>query len=513
MSAISVLNPEGKVLPPGGACISHDGGSFPAPAELRDKVCLLDSHVLLIAAGEGMNHGVLAYEDQLARKGFATTRHLVTMAEIRQRYLETSPMADVMSDMSAKQGEVIKLIKTAIQMDASDMHFIVSKGVSLLRFRVNGELQTHRDLPEQEASLMCSTIYQSMCDVTSDPIYDRNKPQDGRIKGEFLEAAGLFGVRVATRPTDRGQLMVLRLLYNRSSKKRQLGELGYLPQQVAAMQRMTRRKNGVNIFAGETGSGKSSSLEVAIRDLISAFAGQINVLTIEDPPEYRIDGAVQTPKGGGTWADAIRNAMRLDPDVLMVGEVRDFESAEVALQGALTGHGLWTTVHANDAVAILQRLQDFRHGAQRLDPSLYTDPSLVTGLINQALAPVLCPGCKRPWATSKQNYERDLVERVERLCTPDTVFCTGPGCEKCGKSGVIGRTVIAEVIIPNYAFMRTFRNEGKAEARAYWLTKMEGVSKAKHLIQRINEGLIDPAKGEQKVGLLDDDELALEAKA
>ncbi len=513
MNALSVLNPEGKALPPGGTCISHDRGEHPAPTGLRDKVCLLDSHILLIAAGEGMDHGVLAYEDQLARKGVRTTRHLVAMAELRQHYLKVAPVDDVMSDMSTKQGEVLKLIRTAIQMDASDIHFIVSKGTALLRFRINGELHTHRDLPEQEGALMCATIYQSMCDHTSDAIYDRNKPQDGRIRGEFLEAAGLFGVRIATRPTDRGQLMVLRLLYNRSSKKRRLNELGYLPQQVAAIERMTRRKNGVNIFAGETGSGKSSSLEVAIRDLIASFQGQINVLTIEDPCEYRIDGAVQTPKGGGSWADAIRNAMRLDPDVLMVGEVRDFESAEVALQGALTGHGLWTTVHANDGVAILQRLQDFRHGAQRLDPSLYTDPSLVTGLINQALAPVLCDGCKRPWATSKQNYEKALVERVERLCTPATVFCTGPGCDKCGKSGVTGRTVIAEVIIPNYAFMRAFRNEGKAEARAYWLTQMEGISKAKHLIQRINEGLIDPAKGEQKVGLLDDDELALEARA
>lgn len=489
--------------------LSGDGGLYPALHELRDKLCLLDNGELLVIQGARLEQDVLAYEDLLRRNEFRYTVVTLTLSELRGHYSRSVVQTGKPSGnqtISNRQNQVLSLVRAAVGSGASDMHFIVDSDIAIIRHRVNGVLQTVVEMRGNDGMELCSTIYQSMCDV-AETTFNPQKPQDGRLKREYLEAAGLYGARIATRPLERGLFMVLRLLY--ASRRREIDQLGYLPEQVAMIRRMTQRKDGVNFFAGETGSGKSSSLEVTVRMVLAYFNNEINVVTIEDPPEYRIPGAQQTPKGVGTWADAIRNAMRLDPDVLMVGEVRDYESAEAALQGALTGHSLWSTVHAKDAVAILQRLAEFRAGDERLNPGLYTDHTLVTGLINQNLVPTLCPRCKRPWTEHDARLlPQDQRERIERHCTTDTVFMRGSGCEACRSSGIPGiggRSIVAEVIIPDHGFMRAFREHGKAEARDYWLTHLAGVTKREHLIRRINAGMIDPTIGEKKVGLIDEE--------
>lgn len=488
--------------------LSREGGKFPASAELREKVCLLDNGELLIANGKRLDPAVMSYEDTLRRAGHSYKPVTVQLAELREVYARAQGTESGSAEQttSNRQSQVVTLIKAAVASGASDMHFIVDQRLAVLRNRVNGILETVVDMPRSDGMELCSTIYQSMCDL-ADPTFMPQQPQDGRLKPSFFEAAGMYGARVATRPLENGIFMVLRLLYNASNRRREITELGYLPEQIAMIRRMTMRKDGVNLFSGETGSGKSSSLEVCIRMLLEHYRNEVNVMTIEDPIEYKIPGAQQTPKGQRTWAEAISNAMRLDPDVLMVGEVRDFASAEAALQGALTGHGLWSTVHAKDVVAILQRLGEFRSGDERLNPGLYTDHTLVTGLINQNLVPGLCPHCKQPWTgPGRSALDRAVVERVERYCTPETIFARGPGCKACRNTGISGRTVVAEVVIPNHGFMRAFREQGKTEARAYWINEMGGITKRDHLIRRINEGAVDPVMGEKKIGLLDEDE-------
>jgi len=485
--------------------LSGDDGEFPAQHELRDKVCLLDNGELLIAQGARLEPDVMSYEDTLRRNSFKYKVVNSTLSELREQYSrsKTVTAADPAHVTSSRQQQVIRLINAAVADGASDMHFIVDRDFAVLRNRVNGTLETVIEMRGSDGTEICGAIYQSMCD-SGDPTFNPHKPQDGRLKPEFFEAAGLYGARIATRPLERGLTMVLRLLYS-SGRRRSIEEIGYLPEQISMIRRMTKRKDGVNFFSGETGSGKSSSLEVCVRMLLEYYRNEIHCMTIEDPIEYKIPGARQTPKGAGSWADAIRNAMRMDPDVMMVGEVRDFASAEAALLGALTGHGLWSTVHAKDAVAILQRLGEFREGERSLNPSLYTDPTLVTGLINQALVPTLCPDCKRPWSTlDRYSADPDLVDRVMHYCTPETVFVKGPGCGNCRNTGIAGRSVVAEVIAPNHTFMRAYREAGKAEARAYWIKELGGITKRDHLIRRINEGLVDPEIGEKKVGLLDE---------
>ncbi|MEJ7745701.1 MAG: ATPase, T2SS/T4P/T4SS family [Luteimonas sp.] len=486
--------------------LSGEDGQYPARHELSDKVCLLDNGELLILQGTRLEYDVMAYIDGLKRAGHQFKEVPSALTELREHYARGAQQdgkVGVGQTISNRQHQVLTLIGAAVASNTSDVHFIVKRDIAILRNRVNGLLETVLDMRASDGLELCSSIYQSMCDV-ADTTFNPQKPQDGRLKQEFLEAAGLYGARIATRPTERGLLMVLRLLYNQGDRVRNLTQLGYLPEQVAQISRLTKKKNGINIFSGPTGSGKSTSLQVLFSELIRNFDGKINALTIEDPPEYTIEGAVQTPLHNSDWPYSIRNAMRLDPDAILIGEIRDLPSAVAAFQAGLTGHTVWTTLHANDAATILQRLADIG-----VDPGLYGDPSIVTGLINQNLAPTLCPHCKTPWsAHAIALFPADVVERVTKYCTPSTVFVRGPGCAACRNTGIAGRTVIAEVIIPTLAFMRTFREKGKAEARAFWMNEMGGISKIQHVIRRINEGVIDPIIGEKFIGLLDEDDIA-----
>ncbi|WPM83970.1 ATPase, T2SS/T4P/T4SS family [Apirhabdus apintestini] len=255
-----------------------------------------------------------------------------------------------------------------------------------IKYRVDGELRRYQELSESDGNDICATIYQTMCDV-AEPVFNPRRSQDARLMSSSLEKCGLYGGRIATRPTDSGLLMVIRLLYDRGSNNLELEHLGYTGEQVALINRMTARRFGINILSGPTGSGKSTTLECVLKRIIAQREGKAHVLTLEDPPEYRISGAVQTPIQcdkndddaiSREWARAISNAMRLDPDILMCGEVRDLHSAVATFRAAMTGHGVWTTVHANDALAILTRLQDIG-----VSPAILTDASLLTGLISR----------------------------------------------------------------------------------------------------------------------------------
>lgn len=484
------------------AVLSATGGPYPANEALQAKLVYLDNGELLVHEAARLDQAVLAYENDLRNKGATIRPVKVRLDEIRahyQRHREKHGSGNVAdAELSQRQSQVMAMIRAAYDLGASDIHIVVKEGVGVVRFRVDGMLLTGSELPRDTAFSLCSTIYQSMCDL-ADPTFRPTFPQDARLKQSFFGAIRLYGVRIATRPTDRGLLMVMRLLYAR--ERRTLRSIGYMPLQYEQILRLTQRKNGVNIFSGPTGSGKSTSLALLYGELVSNYKELINALTIEDPPEGAIHGAVQTPVQNGDWAGAIRNAMRLDPDVMMVGEIRDLPSAQAAFQGALTGHGIWTTVHANDATTILQRLGDLG-----LDPGLYTDHTIVTGLINQNLVPLLCDKCNVPWPSVQDTKPRALVDRVSRLAgDSDFIRARGPGCAHCNSTGIRGRHVVAEVITPNLQFMQVFRSEGKAAARAFWLDKMDGQTKTDHLIHLIRQGLVDPHVGEQHVGLLDDE--------
>lgn len=490
------------------------GGRFPTDSATQAKLCLLADGRLLIVHGQRLDPLVQQYE-----AGLRAARHTyrvdhVGLSDLREQYATAATQSAIkvvqQASESDRQQKVIQLVMQAARMGASDMHFIIKPDIGEIRYRINGLLETIKgnEMEADEVRVLLSTIYLSMLDSAGDAVYNEGKPQDGRIDQRFLTAAGLHGVRTATRPTDRGQIGILRLLYG--GKRRSLDQLGYLPEQVALVRRMAQRRVGINILSGPTGSGKSTTLSAVFELQVAHFANQLHILTIEDPPETIIEGVNHTPvdRDGNNepaWAVSIKNAMRLDPDVIGIGEMRDKSSAIAAFQAAMTGHAVWTTLHANDSFAIVQRLLELG-----VDAGLVMDPAILGMLGSQSLAPTLCPHCKTHWKNRPRNYDAGTAARVEANCDTTNVHVAA-GCDRCRGTGAGGRTLLAELVETDLDLFRTYRKQGKAEARAQWM-EQGGITKTRHLIKRVEEGLIDPIHAEAAVGLLDADRQTISSK-
>ncbi|HHM7412429.1 TPA: GspE/PulE family protein, partial [Pseudomonas aeruginosa] len=430
--------------------LTADGGEWEVSKHLQEIMALAADGTLYLSESHQNDIHVLSFIDRLDRRGFRYQLNLTDLQTIHQLYRAVAMDGLVDSDgqrATQMQERVVKIIRKATELRASDVHFVVSPAGtgSKIRFRVDGLLKTVEQFRSQELHELCATIYQSMCDV-AEPLFKPQLDQDARMSQTFVEKLNLFGARIATRPRAGGFLMILRLLYDDTGLD-SLEQLGYLPEQNALFDRMMRIPYGINILSGPTGSGKSMTLKVTMEGLDKLHGGSKHILTIEDPPEYRIrgEGINQTPlvydatdpdAERQAWAAGIANGMRLDPDYMMIGEVRDLFAAVAAFRGAMTGHGLWSTLHTNSAIGIVQRLKDLG-----VDPGLLFDPALLTGLINQSLLPKLCPRCKLRFQDHQDQLAPDLVERVRRLTDVSQVHVKGPGCQACRGSGVNGRSI------------------------------------------------------------------------
>lgn len=501
------------LLPP--TVLTAPGEQWEVTAELREKLCLTDDNVLHVVDGYGGNPFVMAFVERLRRAGLTHNTVYVTPEHLKVLYrgVAAVPGTDRSQHYagnetsSGKQDQVVRLLRTATEAGASDIHFFATPEGHQLSFRIHGELETVQSFAGRDGEQLLSTIYETMSESTGTN-YRPGEKQDGRLRKEFVTECGLFGARLATRPTLNGPWMAMRLLYD-SGKHLTLDQMGYLPEQIEALTRLIHRIDGIVLLTGTTGSGKSTSVQTLLTMLLEAMKFSINLVTVEDPVEYRIPGANQTPlTPKEKWAEAISNMMRLDPDVAFIGEMRDTESALAAFQAALTGHGLWSTLHVNSAAASLQRLHDLA-----VEDSLLYDPALVKGVVNQSLTRLLCGNCKLPYLRNESRFSGDLRSRIETHCTPELIYVKGEGCECCAGRGIVGRTAIAEIIEPDLAFMRMFRDQDKAEAQAFWVNEQGGITKNAHLLRRINEGLVDPSHGERDVCPLDEDVATVGVKA
>lgn len=371
------------------------------------------------------------------------------------------------------------LIGRAAEQRASDIHVEPSEDGLLIRFRVDGALQTQDRLPAHLKSAFVSRI-KVLANLN---IAERRLPQDGRMR---LAVRGHeIDLRVATSPTIHGESVVLRLL-DRSNLSLDFDSLGFDAAILPQFLEILARPHGIVLVTGPTGSGKTTTLYAA---LASLNAPTRKILTVEDPIEYRLAGVNQTqvnPQIGLTFAAALRSFLRQDPDVMMVGEIRDLETAQVAVQAALTGHTILSTLHTNSAAAAVTRLLDMG-----MEPFLLT--STLNAVLAQRLVRRLCPACRAPHAAA----ERELMAVGLAPAPDETVrFWRAGGCAACGHSGFKGRLAILELLPLGDETARLILSRAEAReiergavARGMRTMLQDGVVKARAGLTTIDEVL------------------------
>ncbi len=353
---------------------------------------------------------------------------------------ETSMEGDI-RDVAA-EAPIVKLVNGVISQGvddgASDLHFEPQDKELVVRFRIDGVLHEVMSVPKRMQAGVLSRI-KVMADID---IAERRIPQDGRIG---LTVGGKpIDIRVATMPTVYGEKIVMRLL-DKGSIMLNLSDLGFSDRALKRFENSFRKPYGAILVTGPTGSGKSTTLYATLNVINSR---EKNIITVEDPVEYRLAGINQTqinPKAGLTFASGLRAILRSDPDIVMVGEIRDKETAQIAIEAALTGHMVLSTLHTNDAPGALTRLTEMG-----IEPFLTA--SAIECVLAQRLARKLCPNCKEPYKPTDETLKQNRFP-AEILGTDVTLYRPA-GCPRCNNTGYKGRLGLYEVMLVSEAIER-----------------------------------------------------------
>ena len=429
--------------------------------------------------------------------------------------------------INATVDAIVDLLRKAWTLRASDIHITYWGPYTTIELRRLGLLQPFQTLNGTEGQALILALFQS--DISQgggESTFSPLEQHDARIaKREYLPE-GVFAVRLHAEPIlspfipGPGTFVALRLLYNATSVQGTLEQrveaLGYLPEQQQLLRRFTER-SGLSITAGATGHGKSTLLKHIMEGMAEENPTR-NYMTLEDPAEYVIRGTKQRNVITNTNVENARkmemvnaNAglMRSDPDVIMIGEIRYIELASAAIEAALTGHGVWTTLHASSAFGIIPRLREM--GVPLED--LYED-NVLNGLIYQRLVPVLCPRCKRPLELS--SLQPQLGNRLEKLFNAAElaqIYTKGDGCEHCSGMGLTGLRVAAEVVPVTTMLLSILKKGSLRDAQMYWLNEMHGMTHVAHARSLVLAGEVDPALAEERLGVTLDFDLEWQAVA
>jgi general secretion pathway protein E len=342
-----------------------------------------------------------------------------------------------------EKSEVVRLVRStlrdALKIGASDIHLeTVASGLTI-KFRIDGilsQIKLIEDMAQAEQAIARVKVLAEL-DIT-----ERRVPQDGRFKA--IDRGRAIDFRVSIMPSIHGEDAVLRVLdkqslYETTQTQLSLDSLGFEAHDIRALRRLSQEPHGMLLVTGPTGSGKTTTLYAAITEINS---GQEKIVTIEDPVEYQLSGVLQIPvneKKGLTFARGLRSILRHDPDRIMVGEIRDPETANIAVQSALTGHLVFTTVHANNVFDVIGR---FMH----MNVDLYGFVSACNAILAQRLVRMVCPHCAEGFSPDKALLEESGLNSEQ---CKDWKFRLGKGCRECRGAGYKGRRAIAELLILN----------------------------------------------------------------
>jgi type IV pilus assembly protein PilB len=384
--------------------------------------------VLEVAPYQALLDGINAhYSPERAMEGLLRSMD-ITLSDVKVVESETAVQV---AASEADAAPVIQLtnmvLHAAIACNASDIHLEPGRHQGVVRFRVDGVMRQYMQMPLIALTRVVSRIKI----IAKLDIADRLRPQDGRTRVSI--AGQTFDMRISTVPTRDAEKAVIRILNPDAS--RSLGDLGIADHELARLKYLLSFREGVVIITGPTGSGKTTTIYGGVRELA---AQAINIMTVEDPVEYELPGVTQIqidPKRDVTFASALRAILRQDPDVVFIGEIRDAETARIALQAAATGHLVLSTLHTNDAVGAVQRLIDLGLDRSALAPAL-------RGVVGQRLIRRLCSVC-----SIEQPEQRDAATvRLERAFGVRQAR-RAVGCKECGETGYRGRIPLDEVLV------------------------------------------------------------------
>ena len=424
---------------------------------------------------------VVATEDEirnLQSKIFATGERITKILDeaAGDGAAEDDAELDLGIDASPDEKPIIRLVSSVLQHavgeSASDIHIEPQAREVSVRFRVDGVLREVMSIPSKLQHSVTARL-KLLAELN---IAEKRLPQDGRFSVKIGDQRVNF--RVASLPTAYGEKIVLRLL-DTANVEVDLGKLGFAQRDYERFEAIFRRPYGATLVTGPTGSGKSTTLYATLKELNSP---EKNLITVEDPVEYKIPGLNQVqvnPKIGLTFASGLRNILRTDPDIVMIGEIRDMETAKISVEAALTGHLVLATLHTNDAPSAVGRLTDMG-----VEP--YLTSSAVDCVIAQRLVRRLCDRCKEP-----VEIEREILEGMEfpfALAPEGLHFHKAVGCHRCGGSGYRGRTGIYEVMVISDEIRKMILMKASAG-------EIGSVAESQGMVRLRDDGLLKAAEG------------------
>ena len=506
----------------GNKLLTLEDGDVQIDPETRRMLALFSDGTYLVDNAHRFDGKVLNFTSTAKRrKLFLKEPQYVSAHEISAIYAYAergTGQINISVEESAEyqmQIDFLSVISRAAQKKVSDIHVIVADS-SVVIFRNNGMMERELEYSKEWGEAFVRAAFAS-ADI-SDSNYAQNEFQGAQKLGEtplrgtngkLKLPHNVLAIRLQFNPVAFGsQYLVMRLLYadDNPNGNSDLRSLGLEDREINLFYRLRATAVGLNIIAGPTGSGKSTTLQRNMIKLIEERSGEINVITVEDPPEYPIPGARQMPVTNANTEEekdeefnkALSAALRSDPDVMMVGEIRSLSAAGLVFKGALSGHSVWSTLHANSAPAIVTRLRDM--GVQ---PYMLSDPEIMKGLISQRLFRKICPYCR---VSVKERMNDPSFQRLKTALGDygiENTYLRGPGCKYCNHKGIIGRMSIPEIIIPDGYFLKLIINNDVKGAIDYWISELDGRPLREAAIERMLRGILDLDEVERWCGLLD----------
>ena len=417
-----------------------------------------DEKNLFVVTHDPLQSSVLATIESAIKKRLiiylATEEELRQVQELYEKSSEEDDEEDIFEDEVdklkelASEAPVIKLVNNifskAVNAYVSDIHFESYKLGIKVRFRIDGVLQTVDTIPNKLKQAVIARLKL----ISKMNISESRLPQDGRISIKI--SAQEIDIRASSVPTAFGESFVLRFLGN-DAIDLNIDNMGFHQDNLKLLKEMLQKPNGILLTTGPTGSGKTSTLYAALNYINS---DSIKIITVEDPVEYQLDGISQIQVKSNidyTFANALRSILRQDPDVILIGEIRDTETAKIAIQSALTGHLVLSTLHTNSAIGAISRLLD-------MEIEYFLLKSSIIGLMAQRLARRLCEHCKNPIKLTKAQKNAYNIDELEKYIESAYNPCKAVGCKKCNYTGYKGRMPIMEIIPFDDAIIKELDN-------------------------------------------------------